>query len=137
MPTRLLEVGNLRLVESKYITPERYVALSHCWGIVSKRFSTVEKNFSQLKKSIDVEALPQTFRDAITVTRGLQIKYIWIDSLCIIQDDEEDWYREAARMELVFSDAYCTIGASSSKSSIEGFLARGPPRACVQLSIPD
>ncbi|KAK7928900.1 HET-domain-containing protein [Apiospora marii] len=136
MPTRLLEVSKPpRLIESRSITPERYVALSHCWGIVSKRFSTVESNFSQLKKSIDIEALPQTFRDAIQVTRGLGIKYIWIDSLCIIQDDEKDWYREAGKMELVFSEAYCTIGASSARSSVEGFLARGPPRRCLQLSI--
>ncbi len=48
------------------------------------------------------------FRDAVTVTRGLGIKYIWIDSLCIIQDDDEDWENESRRMEQVFSAAYCT-----------------------------
>ncbi|KAH8201080.1 hypothetical protein TruAng_004776 [Truncatella angustata] len=136
MPTRLLDVGHpLRLIDSASITADRYTALSHCWGITSQRFCTLQNNINQLKESIDFEKIPQTFQDAIIVTRGLGIKYIWIDSICIIQDDSEDWYREAAKMELVFSGAYCTLGASSSKSSVEGFLARDPPRRCLQLSV--
>ncbi|KAI0199845.1 hypothetical protein F4808DRAFT_451252 [Astrocystis sublimbata] len=89
-----------------------------------------------LMKSIDLNSLPETFRNAIQVTRGIEIQYLWIDSLCIIQDDEDDWEYEAAQMEQVFSLAYCTLGASSSKSSEEGFLCPRHPRPCVRLEPP-
>jgi len=136
MPTRLIEVGEpVRLVDSASIKASPYVALSHCWGPLkdNEKFCTSKHNIEQLKESIAVDSLPRTFRDTLTITRGLDIKYIWIDSLCIIQDDDDDWERESAKMERVFSDAYCTIGASSARSSLVGFLADRAPRDCVQL----
>jgi hypothetical protein len=96
-------------------------------------FRTLKRNIAQLKESIDLDSLPKTFRDAVKVTRGIGINYLWIDSLCIIQDDKDDWDNESTRMEQVFSSAYCTIGVSSAKSSVEGFLHYRSPRACVQL----
>ncbi|KAI0439927.1 hypothetical protein F4803DRAFT_567955 [Xylaria telfairii] len=135
MPTRLVDLGNpLRLADSSCIKPSPYVALSHCWG-KTETLCTTTKNITQFKKSIDFSSLPKTFRDAIEVTRGIGIQYLWIDSLCIIQDDEDDWEYESTQMEQVFSFAYCTIGASSSKSSIEGFLHNRRPRSCVQLEV--
>lgn len=140
MPTRLIEIGErvsepIRLVDSTSIEPSRYVALSHCWGPLkdNEKVCTLKDNIEQFRQCIDVVKLPRTFRDTVTITHGLGIKYIWIDSLCIIQDDEEDWERESGRMERVFSDAYCTIGASSASSSLEGFLEDRTPRPCVQL----
>ncbi|KAI1421811.1 hypothetical protein F5Y12DRAFT_787236 [Xylaria sp. FL1777] len=133
MPTRLVELGNpLRLVESGCIKPSPYVALSHCWG-KTEILRTTTKNITQFMKSIDSSSLPKTFVDAIQVTGGIGIKYLWIDSLCIIQDSKDDWEHESAQMEQVFSSAYCTIAASSSKSSVEGFLHNRSPRPCVQL----
>ncbi|KAI8632601.1 hypothetical protein F5Y19DRAFT_491226 [Xylariaceae sp. FL1651] len=140
MPTRLLELGEpLRLVDSASIQPSRYVALSHCWGKLKEveRFCTYKHNISQLRDSIVFNKLPKTFQDAIMVARGIEVNYLWIDSLCIIQDDKEDWESEAARMEQVFSNAYCTIGASSAKSAVEGFLKYRPPRPCVELQSPN
>ncbi|KAI2462981.1 hypothetical protein F4781DRAFT_426743 [Annulohypoxylon bovei var. microspora] len=137
MPTRLIEVGNLiRLVDSATIDPSLYVALSHCWGSFgdNSKFCTFNHNIAQRRLSIEFEHLPLTFKDAIRVVRTLEIKYIWIDSLCIIQDDELDWGNEAARMEQVFSGAYFTIALSSARSSNEGFLSPHKPRPCVQLS---
>jgi hypothetical protein len=136
MPTRLIEVGELvRLVDSASIKASRYVALSHCWGPLkdNEKFCTSKHNIEQLKARIAVENLPRMFRDTVTITCGLGIKYIWIDSLCIIQDDKDDWERESGRMERVFSNAYCTIGASSASSSLDGFLTHRTPRRCVQL----
>ncbi|KAI8635651.1 hypothetical protein F5Y19DRAFT_461232 [Xylariaceae sp. FL1651] len=136
MPTRLLKLDKpIQLVESGKIEPSPYVALSHCWGKVPEagRLCTFQNNMTQLTQCIEFNALPKTFRDAIQVTQGIGINYLWIDSLCIIQDDRADWERESARMEQVFSSAYCTIAASSSKSSAEGFLDVRQPRRCVQL----
>ncbi|TGJ87810.1 hypothetical protein E0Z10_g981 [Xylaria hypoxylon] len=140
MPTRLVELGTtLRIVESASIKPSVYVALSHCWGKLSEleRFCAFNHNISHLKEFIDFNSLPKTFRDAITVARGIGVNYLWIDSLCIIQDNKDDWEHELARMEQVFSSAYCTIGASSSKSSLQGFLNYRKPRACIEIKPSD
>ena len=136
MPTRLLEVGNpMRLVPSSTMVRSPYVALSHRWGPLGERtkFCACRHNMKQLQTSIDFERLPRTFKDAVTVVRSLGLKYIWIDSLCIVQDDQQDWENEAARMEQVFSDAYLTIAASSAKSSNDGFLLPRKPRQCLEL----
>ncbi|KAK1961823.1 heterokaryon incompatibility protein [Colletotrichum sublineola] len=140
MPTRLVKVTDpIRVLNSCTIEPSRYVALSHCWGQLQEheRFCLYQKNHSQLEARIDFDRLPKTFRDAITVTRGLGIEYIWIDTLCIIQDDEDDWGTESSKMETVFSAAYCTLSAASAESSLEGFLAPRPPRPCVRLRTED
>lgn len=136
MPTRLVDLGNpLRLVESGGIKPSPYVALSHCWG-KTETLCTTTKSITEFMESMDLNSLPETFRNAIQVTRGIGIRYLWIDSLCIIQDDLDDWEYESAQMEQVFSLAYCTIGASSSRSSVQGFFPNRGPRSCVQLEIP-
>ncbi|KAI1761141.1 hypothetical protein GGR53DRAFT_522602 [Hypoxylon sp. FL1150] len=137
MPTRLIEVSDrIRLIDSAAISPSPYVALSHCWGQVddNTKFCTFKHNIDQLRRSIDPDDIPPLFKDAVSIVRGLGFKYIWIDSLCIIQDDKQDWAHEAGRMEQVFSGAYVTIAASSAKSSNEGFLEPREPRSCVQLS---
>lgn len=139
MPTRLLEVGRtLRLVDSASLAePSRYIALSHCWGKLSptERLCTLRINLEAHKSCIaaNIDQLPRSFRDAVVVSRGIGVKYLWIDSLCIIQDDDEDWEYEAARMEQVFSNAYLTIAASSARSSIEGFLGPRLSRPCICL----
>lgn len=72
--------------------------------------------------------MPRNFRDAVYITRRLNLKYIWIDSLCIIQDSVEDWHREAAMMGKVYNHAYVTLAATCSGSSHEGFLERNLKR---------
>ncbi|KAF2821528.1 HET-domain-containing protein [Ophiobolus disseminans] len=136
IPTRLIEVGAcLRLVDAADVKSPRYVALSHCWGPLkeNEKFCTYKNNIQLLKKHIDLDTLPRTFRDAVTVARGLGIDYVWIDSLCIIQDDDDDWQNESRKMEQIFNVAYCTIGASSAKSSLDGFLTNPLPRDVVAL----
>ncbi|KAF3031213.1 hypothetical protein E8E12_001177 [Didymella heteroderae] len=70
--------------------------------------------------------LPKTFQDAVEVTRAIEIRYLWIDSLCIIQEGDggKDWDQESIKMEDVFSQAYCTIAATSAANSCSGFLDR-------------
>lgn len=76
----------------------------------------LKDNISMLSDTITLEHLPKTFIDAIDITRRLGVKYIWIDSLCIIQDDEDDWRRETALMEHVYGGSYLNIAASSATS---------------------
>ncbi|KAF1962301.1 HET-domain-containing protein [Byssothecium circinans] len=134
LPTRVLDVGGgtLRLHVSEPDDRGDYIALSHCWGDLSdaqkRLFCTSSDNIDSRRRGRDfnVAELPQTFQDAITVTRHLGKRYLWIDSLCIIQysDDLQDWKTEAPRMAAVFRNAYCTIAATSAKDSTKGFLAR-------------
>ncbi|KAI1878296.1 uncharacterized protein JN550_000478 [Neoarthrinium moseri] len=115
MPTRVLDVGGgtIRLVETCNGVKGRYVALSHCWGNLkeSEKFCAKKEDMAHLKQHIDYNRLPLTFRDA---------------------DNKEDWESESQNMESVFSSAYCTLAASSAKSSIDGFLkTERAPRTCV------
>ncbi|KAG8355548.1 hypothetical protein FVEN_g6473 [Fusarium venenatum] len=142
MPTRLIHVGttdapSLHLVETaKENITGNYIALSHCWGKLSKqeRFCTYIDNIQGFKQHIPFDELPQTFKDAVITTRALKVRYLWIDSLCIIQEDPPDWKIEAARMEDVFNSAYCTIAASSSASSLDGFLIHRRERAVIGIN---
>lgn len=138
MPVRLISLEPLRLVDSDSIPLAQYTALSHCWGKLDEldKFCTYKSNISQFKNSIELDRLPQSFQDAIIVSRGIGVPYLWIDSLCIIQDDKEDWETESAKMGHIFTSANCTIGATSAKSSVEGFLGKREPRPCVQIETP-
>ena len=78
--------------------------------------------------------LPQTFQDAITVTRRLQIRYLWIDSLCILQDSPEDWDHESVQMHHVYGNAYVTLAADDSRNSSQG-LFRGRHSSLATPSI--
>ncbi|KAF4965292.1 hypothetical protein FSARC_6893 [Fusarium sarcochroum] len=140
MPTRVIYVGtsenpSLYLIETSEISRGAYVALSHRWGDLKgeQRFCAYVNNLQHLKKSIPEVRLPKTFRDAVRVTRGLGITYLWIDSLCIIQDNATDWEIEAGKMEDVYSSAYCTLAASSAASSLDGFLGPRAERACFAM----
>ncbi|KAF2629341.1 HET-domain-containing protein [Macroventuria anomochaeta] len=129
LPTRLLDVeaftesDDVRLVVSQDIraasTPS-YLALSHCWGGIVPIRLEMNSVKSWIKRGVAFGALPKTFRDAIQITRQLGIRYLWIDSMCIIQDCMEDWKQEASFMAEVYSNAVCTLAALSSKDSSEG-----------------
>jgi hypothetical protein len=122
LPTRVIDVGSstseVRLYETKGEI-ERYAALSHCWGKV-KLLRTLKENVAQLTKGIPWASLPKTFRDAIDFTRRLGLRWIWIDSLCIIQDDSDDWQKEAAQMADIYQHAYVTLAATTSGDSSGG-----------------
>ncbi|KAK1750055.1 heterokaryon incompatibility protein-domain-containing protein [Echria macrotheca] len=128
LPSRLLFVGSmsepaLRVVETKTDSLDeqnsRYVALSHCWGgQVSCQLTA--QNYSGMRDSISPDVLPQNFRDAVLVTRHLGIPYLWIDSLCILQDSLADWAAESPTMGLVFARAVVVIAATASENAHGG-----------------
>ncbi|MCJ1311808.1 hypothetical protein MMC25_005481 [Agyrium rufum] len=125
MPTRVLDVGGhsstLRLVITDGLKAD-WVALSHCWGTTA-RFVTTKGNIDDYAQHLNLTDLPPTFQDAINVTRTLGYKYLWIDSLCIIQDSHGDWTREAGQMQRYYKHAILTINADSAAGDHEGFLS--------------
>ncbi|KAF9887083.1 hypothetical protein FE257_010577 [Aspergillus nanangensis] len=146
LPTRVIDVGDaadsasVRLYCSQKDEQENYVALSHCWGNVLYEqivtFCTFLENIHDRVQGIEISSLPQTFQDTIRVTQELGQRYLWIDSLCIIQDDPEDWAREANTMERVYSMAYFTIAAISAQSATQGILNPRRQREFVKIEKP-
>ncbi|EUC45293.1 hypothetical protein COCMIDRAFT_50353, partial [Bipolaris oryzae ATCC 44560] len=132
-PSRLLDVGHegspIILRNTKLSNNKEYVCLSHCWGH-SKPYTLNSTTKQDLEKGIDAEKLPKTFQDAIHVTRCLCIRYLWIDSLCIIQDSQTDWATESGRMGNIYARASCTIAATASSDSDGGlFFDRHPQKS--------
>ena len=139
MPTRLIDVDafreDVKLVDSASFGGRgKYIALSHVWG-KGKHFKTETINLDNHRIRIPFGDLPKTFRDAVLATRALGLRYLWIDSICIIQDSPADWKQEASLMASVYFNAYATISAAASKDSDSGlFFDRDPPACSVQLS---
>jgi hypothetical protein len=73
-----------------------------------------------------MDDLPPTFQDAVKLVRALGIQYIWIDSLCIVQDDEKEWRQEASRMGDIYGSSYLTIAATAAIDSSKGIFSRRP-----------
>lgn len=130
LPTRVIEVASIigqdnsrhyRLLETAKSLPgrHRYATLSHIWGTVQQPpYRTVSGNYEKrLEYGIPRDDLPACFQDAIDAADKLDIPYIWIDSLCIIQDDKIDCPTEAGRMDQVYSNSFLNLSATASSSS--------------------
>lgn len=91
----------------------RYAALSHCWGPGESwpECQTTAHEYHQHLLGIPWAEVPQTFADAITLTRQLGLEHIWIDSLCIIERNDADWKTESVTMHQVYSNAHVTLAA--------------------------
>jgi hypothetical protein len=138
LPTRLVDVHDEhpRLVLGAQLDDvPRYATLSHCWGPPgSPSFSTLrEENLEEFQSKIPGEALSKTYLESFFICRNLGLRYIWIDSLCVIQDskDGEDWKNEAAKMTHVYEGSFINIAASgASDGSVGCFFDRKPSWRC-------
>jgi hypothetical protein len=134
LPTRVLYLGEIpvdgeegtggepegiRLIEPSPEQTGRYISLSHSWG-GEHPITTTTTTIDQHKAGIPLANLPATFRDACTIARRLGIRYLWIDSLCIIQDSAADWELEASRMASVYRNSWLTVYATASSSPSSG-----------------
>jgi len=131
LPTRVLDLGppgssgSIRLYKTRN-RKGRYVCLSHCWGTGHGLLKTTQDTLLVRKRGILESELPKTFLDAVIFTRMLRIRYLWIDSLCIIQDDNHDWQREASNMQSIYRHSYLTLAASKSGGPNEGLFSVSP-----------
>ncbi|OAK99514.1 HET-domain-containing protein, partial [Phaeosphaeriaceae sp. SRC1lsM3a] len=97
-----------------------YACLSHCWGKGSELLCTTSSNRQAFQTHIFWNSLPRTFQDAISIARQLGLSFIWIDALCIIQDDSLDWQQQSAVMADIYHNAYITIAAAASANASGG-----------------
>ncbi|KAK3351878.1 heterokaryon incompatibility protein-domain-containing protein [Neurospora tetraspora] len=134
LPTRLVDVGvadnngQKKLTRPRIFVPNTtsqtpatipYLTLSHSWALTGSSLRLTTKNIEDWQKpeaaehgGIPIDGLAQTFLDAMRITQQLGYRYIWIDSLCIMQDSSEDWKREAQTMAAVYGNSLLTIFAS-------------------------
>ncbi|CZR57311.1 uncharacterized protein PAC_07200 [Phialocephala subalpina] len=122
--------ANVRLVETGDNHHNQYVCLSHCWGTVVP-LKTTRENISALKERIAWNDLPKTFQETVLFTRKLGLRWLWIDSLCIIQNDDLDWKAEAGNMGNVYSNGFLTIAASKARNSADGLFTEKPGPAAL------
>ncbi|KAH0428262.1 hypothetical protein CcaCcLH18_09152 [Colletotrichum camelliae] len=131
LPTRVMDVmakncsSGLCLVDGAgHLGP--YITLSHCWG-KSTIITTKKATIDQRRQCVFLEDLSQTFRDAVIASRALGLRYLWIDSLCIIQHSKEDWEFEAKRMCQYYTNSLMTISGVSSSGGEGGLFATRHP----------
>jgi hypothetical protein len=122
MPTRVLDIGNLSAPPRIFVTSGKngeYATLSYCWG---KGYQPVTTAYN-LKHRLDVlhlTNLPPVFQDAITIMRKFGFRYLWIDSLCILQDSVDDWNAESSKMHQYYMGSSLNIIASAAKDPTYG-----------------
>ncbi|KAL9113668.1 MAG: hypothetical protein Q9227_002113 [Pyrenula ochraceoflavens] len=138
LPLRVLDLGcpspsRVRLLEPNGAKGS-YAALSYCWGRKGQ-LTTTTKTIVERLNGIHLVELPKTFQDAVLVTRLLGIRYLWIDALCICQDDREDWARESSKMGSYYSEAYVTIAADAAEHSWAGCFVSREARVHIQVNI--
>lgn len=137
LPTRAIDcndLGHPRLV-SMNGQRGRYLTLSYVWG-GDQAHKTTLSNITTYEGGIDPTLIPQTIRDAIYVTNALGLRWLWVDSLCINQDSDQDKRRELARMHYIYRYAYLTIIAASAERVGEGFLQDRLPPPQVNFNEP-
>ena len=149
-PTRLIDVGQIedfsdvKLCKTSGIGElAPYVTLSHCWGPEGLSFKLLEANLAAFEVQIPWDGMPKTFQDAIIFTRRLrehfEVKYIWIDALCIVQNSKKDWQRESSIMGDIYAQSFCNLAACIGSDSEGGLFSQRDPfasHACEVIAGP-
>ncbi|KAI1749902.1 heterokaryon incompatibility protein-domain-containing protein [Xylaria castorea] len=132
MPMRLIEIMgtsetiSLRLRQTEEVGRVPFAALSYCWG-GEQPMKCLSSNIVSYGTAIPFEKQPPTIKDAVKVCQGMGLQYLWIDALCIIQDDPNDKSVEIAKMISIYGSATVTIAAARSSSATGGFLGERYP----------
>ncbi|KAK3053390.1 hypothetical protein LTR09_005559 [Extremus antarcticus] len=120
---RLIDVEERRIVSYPREHCD-YVALSYVWG---------DTEAQSYRKYDAVGKLPATIEDAISYTKALQKRFLWVDSLCIDQSDESDKKDQIARMWSIYRGAYITLIALSGTSANAGLSRASRPSTLAGL----
>ncbi|RSL69361.1 hypothetical protein CEP53_002240 [Fusarium sp. AF-6] len=135
-PTRVIDLGadpggeELKLATKHKCLDQQYAALSYCWGTPEEakmQFKTLRCNLQDRHSGFKLSEVSQVIRDAVAVCRAFDVRYLWVDAVCIIQDDNYDWEQESALMAMIFKSAYFVVAAAASNSCNEGFLSLTKP----------
>ena len=139
LPTRVIEIepdGQARITKSQGMRAE-YLTLSYCWGQGKRMLSTVGSgSYEQFKQKLPLDdTMPKTFRDALQVTKALGYRYLWIDALCIIQDDLEDVGKEMVKMGGIYRQSTLTIFAANGPDTDSGLFSKRDSRGSKACNV--
>lgn len=143
LPDRLIEIltddngrsFKWKLVRRTNLGKISYLTLSHCWGS-SQHVSLTKENYSAHMEPTESSKLPKSFQHAISVTFLLGFRFIWIDSLCIIQNDHKDWMAQASIMGSIYKNSSCNIAATWAADGDDGcFTTRNPRTITLDLGL--
>lgn len=142
LPTRILDVsgshGAIQLHEStakdegEMLESGRYIALSHCYGTSQQVPLTTLATLQTHKQAILLANLPKMYQEAVILTRALGLRWLWIDSLCIIADSRDDKMKQTSVMDQIFGNAFLTIAATSAADASHGLFASHPETFKIQ-----
>ncbi|KAM0427876.1 hypothetical protein ACHAPT_007335 [Fusarium lateritium] len=131
LPSRVLSLGSaddeVRLFEPHGMRAQ-YICLSHCWG-GHQPIQTTRGNLATHLRTMPFGTLPPTYQMAIKFAQAFGIQYVWIDSLCIVQDDADDWARESAKMCDIYGASFLTVAATSSPNCSFDIMKAPAPQA--------
>jgi Heterokaryon incompatibility protein (HET) len=127
-PSRLIDVlafgdepsADVKLVDNSDGRYTQYITLSYCWGRRKRFLRTTSRSMRLRMSRINYTTMPRTFRDVVAISRRLGVRYVWIDALCIVQDDRADWERESVKMGAIYSLAYVTVAADAGEDCESG-----------------
>lgn len=144
LPTRLIQVDTLDFRNISLLSTEslgkdtQYATLSYCWGPnVEERICLTAAAEQEFSRNIPHQDIPKTIREAVHLAWALSFSYIWIDSLCIIQDSESDKARNIASMASTYQNSDLTITALAAASADQGLYMQRNPLCYSALPIPD
>ncbi|KAI8964052.1 HET-domain-containing protein [Daldinia sp. FL1419] len=145
VPRRLLNVRRNDGASEPFLfeptNPTAYACLSYCWGEdVGDVLKTTTSNLDSHYKEVPLRSMPKSLQDAVTLCRGLNISYLWVDSICIVQDDYDSWLQDASMMDQIYLNSQVTISALEPSSCKAGFLGKqkfGHPEWQQILKLPD
>jgi hypothetical protein len=137
-PKRLIllypELDGARLISYPVGSAVAYAALSYCWG-GNGTFKTDAKSLKAFEENIPLEQLPQTLRDAFSLTKKIGLNYLWVDAICIVQgsqlEEKQEWEQESRKMGRIYSDAKIVLAATRTLNVHEGIFQ---PRPKISLS---
>ncbi|KAF2436003.1 HET-domain-containing protein, partial [Tothia fuscella] len=137
LPTRVIDISLVFAGQDPFLLESNglqanYLALSHRWGGANV-LRTTKVNIESHKQSIPIKFLSKTFIDAIYLAAYLGFSYLWIDSICIIQDSPEDWHRESTAMADIYRKAWLTISAACTSSSDTGLVQARPTAIDIKM----
>ena len=126
LPARLIDVGATSALDiPRLYIPDgqcgHYAALSYCWG-GAQSGALKRNNLVQYCQALDLHNISQSIKDAIKVVKGVGLRYLWVDAICIIQDSDEDKVQQIAKMHEIYHNALFTISAVSASTAQDGFL---------------
>lgn len=143
MPTRVIDVGNHqqrrppRLIITTPNMEDKYLALSYCWGPATDTHTLNANTMEDMLNGMDESRLVAAHRDTLSLARSLGIKFVWIDALCIIQGNKEDWECESKLMARVYGNATLTISAGRTADARNSFIINDykQPAPCCEIPL--